>query len=71
MGLLRRSTNKGERRRSAFRTLGRSFIGNDDIIEIKKSINMNLIVFQRQARKGKKVKEQIDIFKAAKQLFEV
>ncbi len=71
LGLLRRSTNKGERRRSAFRSLGQSLIRNDDIFQMKMSVHMNLVSLEREARRGKKVKEQINIFKAAKKLFEV
>ncbi len=46
-------------------------MGNDDIFQMKMSVHMNLVSLEREARRGKKVKEQINIFKAAKKLFEV
>jgi hypothetical protein len=71
LGLLRRSTSRDERRRIAFERLGMSFRKNIDLLDMKRSVSMNLMTFEREARKGKKVKEQIDILKAARRLFEV
>ena len=55
----------------AFERLGNSFRQKIDILDMKRAVTMNLNTFERDARRGKKVKEQIDIFKAAKKLFEV
>ncbi len=70
MVLSKRSTNRRERRRIAFDMLGNSFRRFNDLEDLKRSVGMNLTVFEREARRGKKVKEQLSIFRAAKRLFD-
>ncbi len=54
----------------AFRTVGNAFTRFDDFTDMRKSIHMNLVTLEREARRGKKVKEQINILRAAKRLFD-
>lgn len=55
----------------AFERIGRILLSNKDASDMRKAINMNLIVSQRELRRGKKVKQELDIFRAARRLFEI
>lgn len=70
MVLSRRSTNRDQRRLIAFERLGSSFRKNIDLLDMKRSVSMNLLTFEKEARRGKKVKEQLNILRAAKRLFD-
>lgn len=69
--LLGLSTNKRRRKVVALDRVGRILISNKSSGQMIKAINTNIMVSQREIKRGKKMKLEFDIFQAAKRLFDV
>lgn len=55
----------------ALEKIGLILISNKDASDMKKGIQMNITVLEREIRRGKREDSRLDIFKAARKLFEI